>query len=255
VIRSPPSARVYVLEGFRTMSITEIAPDVFRLSLFIPEANLQFNQFLVRDEEPLLFHTGMRAIFPMVREAVAQLIDPSTLRHISFSHFEADECGSLNEWLEIAPNAQAACSFVGAEVSVNDFASRPARSLADGETFSTGKYNFRFLHTPHLPHCWEAGLLFEETNRTLFSSDLFHQLGDVDPLTSDSVIDRVRNTFLEYDGGPFAGYMPYTRQTERNMQKLIDLKPATIAAMHGSSYSGDGSQALREFGEVMKEVL
>jgi flavorubredoxin len=237
------------------MSITEIAPDVFRLSLFIPEANLQFNQFLVRDEEPLLFHTGMRAIFPMVREAVAQLIDPSTLRHISFSHFEADECGSLNEWLEIAPNAQAACSFVGAEVSVNDFASRPARSLADGETFSTGKYNFRFLHTPHLPHCWEAGLLFEETNRTLFSSDLFHQLGDVDPLTSDSVIDRVRNTFLEYDGGPFAGYMPYTRQTERNMQKLIDLKPATIAAMHGSSYSGDGSQALREFGEVMKEVL
>ena len=255
MIRSRPSARVYVLEGFRTMSITEIAPDVFRLSLFIPEANLQFNQFLVRDEEPLLFHTGMRAIFPMVREAVAQLIDPSTLRHISFSHFEADECGSLNEWLEIAPNAQAACSFVGAEVSVNDFASRPARSLADGETFSTGKYNFRFLHTPHLPHCWEAGLLFEETNRTLFSSDLFHQLGDVDPLTSDSVIDRVRNTFLEYDGGPFAGYMPYTRQTERNMQKLIDLKPATIAAMHGSSYSGDGSKALREFGEVMKEVL
>ena len=255
MIRSRPSARVYVLEGFRTMSITEIAPDVFRLSLFIPEANLQFNQFLVRDEEPLLFHTGMRAIFPMVREAVAQLIDPSTLRHISFSHFEADECGSLNEWLEIAPNAQAACSFVGAEVSVNDFASRPARSLADGETFATGKYNFRFLHTPHLPHCWEAGLLFEETNRTLFSSDLFHQLGDVDPLTSDSVIDRVRNTFLEYDGGPFAGYMPYTRQTERNMQKLIDLKPATIAAMHGSSYSGDGSQALREFGEVMKEVL
>jgi len=237
------------------MNITEIAPDVFRLSLYIPEPNLQFNQFLVRDDEPLLFHTGMRAIFPMVREAVAQLIDPATLRHISFSHFEADECGSLNEWLEIAPNAEAVCSFVGAEVSVNDFASRPARGIMDGDTFSTGKYNFRFLHTPHLPHCWEAGLLFEETNRTLFSSDLFHQLGDVDPLTSDSVIDRVRNTFLEYDGGPFAGYMPYTRQTERNMQKLIDLNPATIAAMHGSSYSGDGSKALREFGEVMKEVL
>ena len=139
------------------MSITEIAPDVFRLSLFIPEANLQFNQFLVRDDEPLLFHTGMRAIFPMVRDAVAQLIDPATLRHISFSHFEADECGSLNDWLEIAPNAQAACSFVGAEVSINDFASRPARSLEDGETFSTGKYSFRFIHTPHLPHCWEAG--------------------------------------------------------------------------------------------------
>ena len=237
------------------MNITEIAPDVFRLSLYIPEPNLQFNQFLVRDEEPLLFHTGMKAIFPVVRDAVAQLIDPATLRHISFSHFEADECGSLNEWLEIAPDAEAVCSFVGAEVSVNDFASRPARGIMDGDTFSTGKYNFRFLHTPHLPHCWEAGLLFEETNRTLFSSDLFHQLGDVDPLTSDSVIDRVRSTFLEYDGGPFGGYMPYTRQTERNLNKLIDLQPATIAAMHGSSYSGDGSQALREFGEVMKEVL
>ena len=237
------------------MSITEIAPDVFRLSLFIPEANLQFNQFLVRDDEPLLFHTGMRSIFPQVREAVAELIDPATLRHISFSHFEADECGALNEWLAIAPNAQAVCSFVGAEVSVNDFASRPARGIMDGDTFQTGKYSFKFLHTPHLPHCWEAGLLFEETNRTLFSSDLFHQLGDVEATTDKSVIDRVRQTFLEYDTTPFAGYMPYTRQTERTLQKVIDLKPATIAAMHGSSYSGDGAQALRELGEVMREVL
>ncbi|HEX3102678.1 MAG TPA: MBL fold metallo-hydrolase [Pyrinomonadaceae bacterium] len=237
------------------MSITEIAPDVFRLSLYIPEANLQFNQFLVRDDEPLLFHTGMRGIFPAVREAVAKLIDPATLRHISFSHFEADECGSLNDWLAIAPNAEAVCSFVGAEVSVNDFASRPARGLMDGETFSTGKYDFRLLHTPHLPHCWEAGLLFEETNRTLFSSDLFHQLGDVESMTDKSVIDRVRQTFLEYDATPFAGYMPYTRQTETNLQKLIDLEPATIAAMHGSTFKGDGAKALREFGEVMRDVL
>ncbi len=237
------------------MSITEIAPDVFRLSLFIPEANLQFNQFLVRDDEPLLFHTGMRAIFPQVREAVAEIIDPSTLRHISFSHFEADECGALNEWLEVAPNAQAVCSFVGAEVSVNDFASRPARGLMSGDTFSTGKYSFKFIHTPHLPHCWEAGLLFEETNRTLFSSDLFHQLGDVTPLTDKSVVDHARETFLSYDETPLAGYMPYTRQTEQNLQKLIDLRPATIAAMHGSSYYGDGAKALVELGEVMKEVL
>ena len=237
------------------MNITEIAPDVFRLSLYIPEADLQFNQFLVRDDEPLLFHTGMRGIFPMVREAVESLIDPATLRHIGFSHFEADECGALNEWLAIAPNAEPVCSFVGAQVSVNDFASRPARGLMDGDTFSTGKYKFRFLHTPHLPHCWEAGLLFEETNRTFFSSDLFHQLGDVDPLTQSSVIERVRETFLNYDATPLAGYMPYTRQTESNLQKLIDLKPATIAAMHGSSYSGDGARALIELGEVMKEVL
>ena len=237
------------------MNITEIAPDIFRLSLYIPEAELQFNQFLVRDDEPLLFHTGMKGIFPMVREAVASLIDPATLRHIGFSHFEADECGALNEWLEIAPNAEPVCSFVGAQVSVNDFASRPARGLMNGDTFSTGKYNFRFLHTPHLPHCWEAGLLFEENNRTLFSSDLFHQLGDVDALTQSSVIERVRETFLNYDATPLAGYMPYTRQTESNLQKLIDLKPATIAAMHGSSYSGDGARALSELGEVMKEVL
>jgi flavorubredoxin len=237
------------------MNVTEIAPDVFRLSLFIPEANLQFNQFLVRDDEPLLFHTGMRGIFPQVRDAVATLIDLSTLRHISFSHFEADECGSLNEWFEVAPNAEAVCSFVGAEVSVYDFTSRPARGLMDGDTFSTGKYQFKFLHTPHLPHCWEAGLLFEETNRTLFSSDLFHQLGDVDPLTDKSVIDRVRDTFINYDATPLAGYMPYTRQTEKNLQKLIDLQPITIAAMHGSSYSGDGAVALQEFGEVMKELL
>lgn len=237
------------------MNITEIAPDVFRLSLYIPEADLQFNQFLVRDDEPLLFHTGMRAIFPQVREAVASLIDPTTLRHISFSHFEADECGALNEWLAIAPNAEAVCSFVGAEVSVNDFASRPARGLMDGDTFSTGKYNFRFLHTPHLPHCWEAGLLFEETNRTLFSSDLFHQLGDVEAITQSSIIERVRETFLNYNATPLAGYMPYTRQTETNLQKLVDLKPATIAAMHGSSYIGDGAGALSEFGDVMREVL
>ena len=237
------------------MNITEIAPDVFRLSLFVPDFNLQFNQFVVRDDEPLLFHTGMRGIFPIVREAVATLIDPAKLRHISFSHFEADECGSLNEWLAIAPNAEAVCSFVGANVSVNDFASRPARGLMDGDTFSTGKYNFRFLHTPHLPHCWEAGLLFEETNRTLFSSDLFHQLGDVAPVTHDSVIDHVRQTFIEYDATPLAGYMPYTRQTEANLQKLIDLEPATIAAMHGSTFKGNGAEALREFGEVMKEVL
>ena len=237
------------------MNVTEIAPDVFRLSLYIPEADLQFNQFLVRDDEPLLFHTGMRGIFPQVREAVSTLIDPSTLRYISFSHFEADECGSLNEWFEVAPNAEAVCSCVGAEVSVNDFTSRPARGLMDGDTFSTGKYQFKFLHTPHLPHCWEAGLLFEETNRTLFSSDLFHQLGDVDPLTDKSVIDRVRQTFINYDATPLAGYMPYTRQTEKNLNKLIELKPNTIAAMHGSSYSGDGATALQEFGEVMKELL
>lgn len=237
------------------MNITEIAPDVYRLSLYVPEANLQFNQFLVKDDEPLLFHTGMRAIFPAVREMVGKIIDPADLRHISFSHFEADECGALNEWLQLAPNAEAVCSFVGAEVSVNDFAIRPARGLMDGDTFETGKYKFRFIQTPHLPHCWEAGLLFEETNKTLFSSDLFTHEGEVEPLTENTIVERARDTYLSYNAGPLAGYQPYTRQTEQNLQKLIALKPQTIAAMHGSSYAGDGAQALRDLGIVMREVL
>lgn len=237
------------------MNITEIAPDVYRLSLFVPEANLQFNQFLVRDDEPLLFHTGMRGIFPNVREAVSKIIDPANLRHISFSHFEADECGALNEWLTIAPKSEAVCSFVGAEVSVNDFAIRPARGLMDGDSFTTGKYKFRFIQTPHLPHSWEAGLLFEETNGTLFSSDLFTHEGEVEPLTENTIVERARETYLSYNAGPLAGYQPYTRQTEQNLNKLIALEPRTIAAMHGSSFMGDGAKALRDLGAVMREVL
>jgi flavorubredoxin len=237
------------------MNITEIAPDVYRLSLYVPEANLQFNQFLVKDDEPLLFHTGMRGIFPLVHEAVGKIIDPANLRHIGFSHYEADECGALNDWLAIAPNAEAVCSFVGAMVSVNDFAIRPARALMDGDTFETGKYKFRFIQTPHLPHCWEAGLLFEETRRTLFSSDLFTHEGEVEPLTENTIVERARETYLSYNAGPLAGYQPYTRQTEANMQKLIALEPKTIAAMHGSSFAGDGAQALRDLGTVMREIL
>jgi flavorubredoxin len=147
------------MEESRT-TIDEVAPDVFRISTYVPEADLQFGQFLVRDKEPLLFETGMKGLFPAVREAVAKLIDPTTVRWVAFSHFEADECGSLNEWLALAPRAQAACSLVGAIVSVDDFAMRPARQLTDGEEFTTGKRRYRFLHTPHVPHCWEAGMLF-----------------------------------------------------------------------------------------------
>lgn len=235
--------------------VTEIAPDVYRISTFVPEGNLQFNQFLVKDDEPLLFHTGMNVLFPAVHEAVARLIDPSTIRWIGFSHFEADECGSLNQWLNIAPQAQAVCSFVGAMVSVNDFSIRPARALADGETFETGTHRFRFMHTPQVPHCWEAGLMFEETNGTLFSSDLFHQNGDVEAMTESDVIDQVRSTLVDYQAGPLANYMPYTKNTDGIMQRLADLKPRTIAAMHGSAYVGDGERAIRDLAGVMREVL
>lgn len=237
------------------MNISEIAPDVYRFSLFVPEINLQFNQFLVKDDEPLLFHTGMRGIFPLVQEAVAKIIKPSDVRWIGFSHFEADECGSLNEWLDIAPNASPVCSLVGALVSINDFAVRPAKGLTDGETFNTGKYNFRFVHTPHLPHCWEAGSLFEETSRTLFCSDLFHQSGDVDAFTESDVIGNVRESLIAMQSSPLADYLPYTNRTEANLQKLAALNPQTIVPMHGSSFTGDGAQALNDLGIVMREVL
>ena len=237
------------------MAIEEIAPDLYRISTYAPEIDLQFNQFLVKDDEPLLFHTGMKALFPSVLEAVSSLIDPSRIRWIGFSHFEADECGSLNEWLQTAPAAQPVCSVVGALVSINDFAIRPARGMTDGEVLNTGKYRFRFLQTPHVPHCWEAGLLFEETNGTLLSSDLFHQNGNVEPLTDSDVIGRVRQTLVDYQAGPFANYMPYTKHTDGILQSLADLKPRTIAPMHGSAYVGDGERAVRDLAGVMREVL
>ncbi len=235
--------------------VTEVAPDIYRIATYLPEANLQFCQFLVRDAQPLLFHTGHKALFPQVREAVARLIDPSTLRWIGFSHFEADECGSLNEWLQVAPQAEPVCSFVGAQVSVNDFAVRPARGLMHGEVLSTGTYRFRFLQTPHVPHCWEAGLLFEETQRTLLASDLFHQSGDVEPWTESDVVERARAALIDYQAGPFANYMPYTAHTERILHGLAELQPRTIMTMHGSTFRGDGARALRDLAVIMREVL
>jgi flavorubredoxin len=237
------------------VSVTEIAPDCYRISTYIPEIDLQFNQFVIDDEEPLLFHTGMRSLFPAVHEGVASVIDPAKLRWISFSHFEADECGSLNEWLQIAPHAQPVCSMVGAMVSINDFALRPAKGMVDGETLETGRHRYRFMQTPHVPHCWEAGLLYEETKGTLLCSDLFHQGGDVEPLTDADVIERARKTLVDYQASPLANYMPYTKHTDGIMQKLAALNPRTIAPMHGSAFGGDGVQALRDLAVVMREVL
>ena len=236
--------------------IDEIAPDVYRICTFVPEINLQFNQFLVRDDEPLLFHTGMKQLFPVVRDAVAKLIQPEILRWVSFSHFEADECGSLAEWQSLAPQATPLCSLIAKVVSVDDvLAVRPARALADNESIATGKYRFRLLQTPHVPHCWEASLLFEETKGTLFCSDLFHQCGDVEPSTINDVVGRFKQTLVEYQKGPFANYMQYTPLTDKTMKRLAALKPRTMAAMHGSAYVGDGARAIADVAQVMKEVL
>ena len=236
--------------------ISEIAPDIYQISTFIPEANLQFNQFLVRDEQPLLFHTGMKALFPVVRDAVSTLLAPDTIRWIGFSHFEADECGALTEWQTLAPEATAVCSFVAKVVSVDDVvARRPAQALADDELLCTGKYRFRFLQTPHVPHCWEASLLFEENQGTLLCSDLFHQNGDVEPSTSTDVVGRFKQTLVEYQQGPLANYMAYTPYTDSTLQRLAALKPRTLATMHGSTFVGDGAQALTDLAQVIKEIL
>lgn len=216
---------------------------------------LQFNHFLVRDEEPLLFHAGLKAMFPLVREAVSTLIDPSRLRWIGFSHFESDECGALNQWLELAPAAEPFCSFVGAVVNVGDFALRPPRGMAHDEALTTGRYSYRFCSTAQLPHGWDAGVLFRETDRTLLCSDLFHQNGDLEPVTESDVVERARQVLVEYQTSPFANYMPYTPRTEHILHSLADLQPRTLAAMHGSTFVGDGAQALRDLAVVMRETL
>lgn len=236
--------------------ITEIAPDLFRLATFVEPFNIQFSQFLVRDDQPLLFHTGPRALFADVKTAVASLIDPQTLRWIGFSHFESDECAAVPEWQQLAPQSEVLCSVVGKMVSVDDcLALRPAKGMVDGEVLETGRYRFRFLATPHVPHCWEAGLLFEETQRTLLCSDLFHQDGDVEPMTESDVIGRCRDTLVGYQHGPLANYVPYCSLTEVTLNRLAALQPKRLATMHGSVYVGDGSTALRDLAVMWREVL
>ncbi|MDA0766992.1 MAG: MBL fold metallo-hydrolase [Verrucomicrobia bacterium] len=234
-------------------AIDEIAPDLFRLSIYVPDFDMQFNHFLVRDEEPLLFHAGFKGMFPALREAVATLIDPATLRHIAWSHFESDECGALNEWLEIAPQAQPVCTLVGKLVSVDDFSNRPALGMTAEDVLETGKYRYRFYRSPHLPHGWDAGLLFEETRKTLFCSDLFHQFGDVAAVTSSDLVGPSRDAMQKMQEGPMAGYMPYTRQTEAVLHSLAALNPESLAVMHGSSYTGQGNQLLTDLAGVIKE--
>ena len=236
-------------------SVHEIAPDVYRISVFWPEIDLSFNHFLVKDDEPLLFHTGLRRMFPDVREAVAKLMNPSKLRWISWSHFESDECGALNDWLALAPNAQPACCMVGALVNVNDFAAKEARILSPQDVIETGKYRFRYYQTPQLPHGWDAGVLFEENQRTLFCSDLFHQNGNVEALTSNSVVDRCRQVLTAYQASPLANYVPYTANTEAILKGLATLNAKTMAVMHGSSFTGNCSGALHDLAGVMKEIL
>lgn len=236
-------------------AVDEIAPDLFRVTCFNPEANFQFSSFLVRDEEPLLYHTNLRGFFDDVLAGVAGVLDPATIRWIGFSHFEADECGSLNEWLAVAPRAEPLCSLVGARTSVGDFAARPPRTPGAAERITTGARRFRMIETRHVPHGWDASLLFEETCSTLFCSDLLGHGGDVEALCGPDIVERSRGYSLRQQEGPMAGSVPYTHRTGEIIDGLAALAPATLACMHGSSFAGDGARALRELGDVLAQCF
>jgi flavorubredoxin len=235
--------------------VDEIAADTFRISTFHPEFGIQFNQFLVRDDEPFLMHTGMRRMFDATRSGVARVLDPSSVRWIGFSHFEPDECGALNEWLAVAPQAAAVSGVVGNLVMLGDFADRPSRALAHEEVLATGRHRLRYLATPHLPHGWDAGMFYDETTATLFCSDLLFQPGDPEPLSEADPIPAVREAILFGMKGPLAHDMPYTQQTGAAIRSLAALAPRTIATMHGPAYRGDGAQVLRAYGEVLRETI
>jgi len=235
-------------------NITEIAPDLYRISTFVPDYHIEFNQFLIKDEEPFLMHTGFRKMFAITREAVAKIIDPAKLRWIGYSHFEPDECGALNEWLHLAPEAQAACSVVSGIVMLGDYADRPARPLNDNEILDLGKHRLRFLATPHVPHGWDAGLFFDETDSTLLCSDLFFHPRSDEPLIEGDIVGRARESILAGMDSPLAKDMPYTPYTDGTMKRLAELAPRTLALMHGSSFRGDARKAIEDLSTVIRET-
>ena len=224
--------------------ISEISDGIFRLSTFVadiaPPAGFTFNQFLVVGDEPLLFHTGLRKMFPLTHAAVGRLIAPERLRWIAFGHFEADECGAMNEWLAVAPQAQLAHGQTGCMVSLNDMADRAPRVLADGETISLGGgKRVRYIDTPHTPHGWDAGVLYEESTRTLMCGDLFTQVGDGPALTEGDIVGPA------IAGEDMFQYSSLNPGMATTLRGLSELTPRTLALMHGPSFSGDGAAALR----------
>lgn len=222
--------------------ISEIADGIFRLSTFVPDiappAGFTFNQFLVVGDEPLMFHTGLRRMFPLNREALARILPPGRLKWIAFGHFEADECGAMNEWLALAPEATPTHGQVGCMVSLNDFADRAPRVLADGERIDLGGKTVRFIDTPHTPHGWDAGLLYEETTGTLLCGDLFTQLGNDRDMTDGDIVGPA---VAAEDVFKYSALSPAMGSTIR---ALAELAPRTLALMHGPSFSGDGAAAL-----------
>lgn len=230
-------------------NVHEVADGIYRINTpvrFEGAGGFTFNQYLIADEEPLLFHTGPRRMFPLVHEAVARVLPVKNLRYIAFSHVEADECGSLNEWLAVAPQSVPLCGTVAAMVSINDMADRPPRSLADGELISLGTHHLRWLDTPHLPHAWECGFLIEEHTATLLCGDLFTQGGDDMPAITEADILGPSEAFRHR-----MDYFSHTNNAGALLERLAATKPATLACMHGSAWRGDGAKLLRELAAAL----
>ncbi|BCQ26205.1 MBL fold metallo-hydrolase [Caballeronia sp. NK8] len=233
-------------------NVEEIAAGVYRINtpVVLPgdAGGFSFNQYLIVDDEPLLFHTGPRRMFPLVREALASVIEPARLRHIAFSHVEADECGSLNEWLAVAPDAAPLCGTIAAMVSITDLADRAPVALADGQAVSLGRHSVRWIDTPHLPHAWECGFMMEESTRTLLCGDLFTQGGATLPALTTSDILGPSEAFRRS-----MDYFSHTRNADAMFERLAQLEPTTLACMHGSAWNGDGAGLLRALAQSVRQ--
>ncbi|WP_455220897.1 hypothetical protein [Kaarinaea lacus] len=230
-------------------NVHEVSDGIYRINtpvVFEGGMGFSFNQYLIDDDEPLLFHTGPRKMFPLVQEAVASILPVERLRYIAFSHVEADECGSLNEWLAAAPQSSPLCGVVAGMVSVSDIADRSPRTMSDGEVLSLGKHRVRWMDTPHLPHGWEAGLLTEETTRTLLCGDLFTQGGNDLPAVTESDILGPSEAFRQA-----MDYFSHTKNAREQIESLASTEPTTLACMHGSAWRGDGATLLRALADEL----
>jgi len=223
--------------------VTEIAPGIHQLSTFVG-APVGFNQYLITADEPMLFHTGLRQMFPLVSAGVAKVLGPATLRWVGFGHVEADGCGSMNEWLGAAPHATVAQGAIGCMVSIGDLADRPPRALANGETLDIGGHVMQWIDTPHVPHGWEAGVLYDSTTRTLLCGDLFTQFGDFAATTSDDIVGPAVQA--EDDG---LGSLSLHPSSGAVVRQLAELDVATLAPMHAPAFDGDCRAALLDLAD------
>lgn len=230
-------------------NVHEIADGIYRINtpvMIEGAGGFSFNQYLILDDEPLLFHTGPRKMFSLVREAVASILPVERLRYIGFSHVEADECGSLNEWLGAAPQSVPLCGTVAALVSIGDLADRAPRALADGERLPLGKHAVRWFDTPHLPHAWECGVLMEERTATLLCGDLFTQGGaDLSPITESDILGPSEAFRHQMD------YFSHTKNARGMLERLAATNPTTLACMHGSAWRGNGAKLLRALADSL----